>query len=127
MRSTARPVPPEDISGLNSRVCKEDVSGAVVATVRPEANAVPAARPHRADPTAMGWKNTLVLPLVSRARNCSSGCFVVSNPDDHSTPRVRTSSHILLVSSLGVAGQEDAEPQFRRYTNMGVCIEELVS
>ena len=46
----------------------------VVAAARVEVNAVPTARPHGADPTALGWKNTLVLPSVSRARNLGSEC-----------------------------------------------------
>jgi uncharacterized protein YndB with AHSA1/START domain len=40
-------------------------------------------------------------PTASRTRNLRSGCFVVSNLDDHLRPRVGPVRHVLFLLSLG--------------------------
>jgi len=54
------------------------------------------------------WKSIWAAPSVSRARNFSSGLFVLLNPDDRLRPRVGAVRHVLLFPCLGVTDQEDA-------------------
>jgi hypothetical protein len=58
----------------------EALAGAVGATVRLEAHAVPTLGSHRSE--ASRWKSACSSPSVSRARNLGSGCVWFRNVDD---------------------------------------------
>jgi hypothetical protein len=44
---------------------------------------------------------------VSKARKCSSDCFVLSNVEDREGTGVGAACHVLLLPSLYVTGQEN--------------------